>query len=116
MKFIVGTHSVIDLITNSSTEMFIDFSGSINPLKELINEVFKMSGIEKTCDDVFKMTIVPDWAEDDVEEWEIVKDTWKDDGYAMTVLQIETKDESFNHLAKLIQKFLDSMDTSEYAC
>jgi len=119
MKIIVATHSVIDLITNSSTEMFIDFSGSVEPLKALIDEFFKASSIDKTCDDVFKITIRPSWWDDrDYQEdaEEEFNDSWEDDGESSTVLHIETLDDSYNHLGELIKKFIASAETGEYSC
>ena len=114
MKFTVALHSVIDLITNSSTEMFMDFSDSIEPIKELVNEFLKGEG--KTCDDVFNLTIIPSWAEDDKAEWEEYKDKWINDGESSTVLHIETKDPKFDHLGKLIKNLLESVTQSEYMC
>ena len=116
MKFTVALHSVIDLITNSSTEMFMDFSGSIEPIKDLVNEFLKINGSDKTCDDVFNMTIIPSWAEDDPDEWEEYKDKWTDDGESSTVLHIETKDPEFEQLGNLIRNLLDSVESSEYMC
>ena len=45
---IVKLHSFIDLITNSSTEIFINRIGAIEPLKELVDEFLKMNGSDKT--------------------------------------------------------------------
>ena len=117
MKFTVTAHSVIDLITNSSTEMFMDFAGSIEPLKELIDELLKSSG--KTCDEVFKITIRPDWWEDGdleedfgIEKWE----DWKDDGESRTILHFETIDDQYEAVGKLVEKFLSSIELNEYMC
>jgi len=117
MKFTVTAHSVIGLITNSSTEMFMDFADSVEPLKELINELIKSSG--KTCDEVFKITIRPDWWGDGdpedygVESWD---DEWKDDQESRTELRIETVDDQFNDVGKLVEKFINSIELNEYAC
>jgi len=46
-------HSMIDLITNSSTEIFVNSESSIEPAKELLAELLKMEGSEKTVDEVF---------------------------------------------------------------
>ena len=118
MKIVVAAHSVIDLITNSSTEMFIDFSGSIEPLKELINEFFKASGVDKTCDDVFKLSIRPVWWNDTnyMEETEEDFENWEEDGESETILHIETLDDSYEHFGELIKKFIESAETNEYSC
>ena len=116
MKFTVALHSVIDLITNSSTEMFMDFSGSIEPIKDLVNEFLKINGSDKTCDDVFNLTIVPSWAEDDPDEWEEYNPSSVHVSLYSTVLHIETKDPEFEQLGNLIRNLLDSVESSEYMC
>ena len=110
MKFTVALHSVIDLITNSSTEMFMDFSGSIEPIKDLVNEFLKINGSDKTCDDVFNMTIIPSWAEDHLSTYLCILPTHPE------VLHIETKDPEFEQLGNLIRNLLDSVESSEYMC
>ena len=116
MKFTVALHSAIDLITNSSTEMFMDFSGSIGPIKELINELLKSSG--KTCDEVFKISIRPDWWGDGTpEDWGLETwDDWKDDGESRTTLHFETLDDQYADVGKLVEKFIGSIEMNEYMC
>lgn len=46
-------HSVVDLITNSSTVIFTYSEGSLPALKELVNEMLKTFGMSETFDDVF---------------------------------------------------------------
>lgn len=54
-------HSVVDVITNSSTVIYTYQDGSIEPAKELINEMLKLQGIEdKTADDLFYFGIFVD--------------------------------------------------------
>jgi len=57
MKFKIPIHSVIDIIINSSTEIFTYSHGCIAPLKELIGEMFKIHGIDHTFDEVFTAVI-----------------------------------------------------------
>ena len=54
-------HSLIDLITNSSTEIFVNSKGSIEPAKELLTELLKLNGSDKTCDEVFTVSLVGDF-------------------------------------------------------
>lgn len=54
----IAIHSTIDLITNSSTEIFIYSGSSKSILEEMINEIFKAFGINKTCDDVFSSIVL----------------------------------------------------------
>lgn len=46
-------HSIVDLITNSSTVIFTYSEGSLPALKELVNEMLKTFGKTETFDDVF---------------------------------------------------------------
>ena len=54
-------HSMVDIITNSSTTIYTYQQGSVIPAKELINEILKLSGEnEKTADDVFYFGVFAD--------------------------------------------------------
>lgn len=125
MKFKINTHSVIDLITNSSTEMFMNMENSVEPLK-LINEFFKVSRVDKTCDDVFKLTIAneywEDWFEDmkddypELTEEQVKAKAMEPDGENKTELIIETLDPEYEHLGKLIKNLMESPKLDEYMC
>lgn len=56
----ITLHSVVDVITNSSTTIYTYSEGSVKPAKELINEFFKMVGVNKTVDDVFYIGAIED--------------------------------------------------------
>lgn len=50
----INIQSVSDLITNSSTEVFIVYEeGNINSIKELVNSILSLNGDGKTFDDYF---------------------------------------------------------------
>jgi len=52
--FKLNFHSVVDVITNSSTVIYTYQDGCEKPAKELINEMLKLSGeSEKKADDIF---------------------------------------------------------------
>jgi hypothetical protein len=56
----IKIHSVVDVITNSSSVIYT-FSGSaIKPLKELFTEIFKLLGEPQHVDDVFDIVAIPD--------------------------------------------------------
>jgi hypothetical protein len=56
---IMKIHSIVDVITNSSTVIYTYQDNSIEPAKELVNEMLKLSGItDKTADDVFYYTVL----------------------------------------------------------
>lgn len=98
--FKVKFHSFINLITNSSTEFFVDFSNSLLPCKEMINEILKVFGVtDKNCDDLFDIKL-SDYVE----------------GEEVAELLITAKDEKFENLAKLIKKFLESGENIEIMC
>lgn len=47
-------HSIVDVITNSSTVIYTYQSGCVAPAKELINEMLKLSGeTDKKAEDIF---------------------------------------------------------------
>lgn len=52
MSIKVKIHSIVDLITNSSTVIFT-YQNSIDQVKDLVNEVLKLSGSNETPDDIF---------------------------------------------------------------
>ena len=56
----IKMHSLIDLITNSSTEIFTYSEGSVEPMKEMINEILGTFGIKETCDDMFNTVVMCD--------------------------------------------------------
>jgi hypothetical protein len=53
----IPVHSQIDLITNSSTEIFVHSENSIEPAKELLSELLKLYGSDQKVDDVFTLSI-----------------------------------------------------------
>ena len=96
-SFILNIHSFIDVITNSSTEIFIDYSRSIKPCKEMINEMLKTFGVEQTCDDIFEVTL-----------------TNEDDESSPSFLKITIKDTKYAKLGHLVKKFLESGEAIEF--
>jgi len=149
----IPVHSMIDLITNSSTEIFVDCTGSVQPAKDLLQELLKLNGSDKTVDEVFDVTLEVDRynleiyieynLEDDDDEWERLtkeykihegkyEDTQKElkrlvqdylDGkveididsyHVQKFLKVTSKDKKYNHLLKLLDKFLNSPHYYEY--
>jgi len=49
----VNIHSMVDVITNSSTVIYTWASGGIDQVKELVNVILKASGSEKKVEDLF---------------------------------------------------------------
>jgi hypothetical protein len=53
----IQLHSMTDLITNSSTVIYTYSDSSEAALRVMIDEIFKVFGINKTCDDVFNLSV-----------------------------------------------------------
>jgi len=116
METSLKVHSFVDVITNSSTEMYIDYSGSIEPCKKMINEMFKACGSDKTCDDVFDLTLRNTNYEDLV-KWDEDFDPeapWKEDECSPAEVHIKVKDPQYEELAKLVISFLESGESKEF--
>lgn len=46
-------HSFVDVITNSSTVIYTYQSSAIEPVKEVLNEILRLQGVNKKADDLF---------------------------------------------------------------
>ncbi|MFA5154170.1 MAG: hypothetical protein WC554_16590 [Clostridia bacterium] len=103
-KIKINLHSIIDLITNSSTEIYTYSSGSVAACKEMIDEFFKVTGVNKTCDDVFELSVdTEEGTRGDYDQFE-----------GESFLIISPKSPEFSNLAILVRKFLYS--THHEAC
>lgn len=62
---IINIQSITDIVTNSSTEVFIRVKETaINTVKELINDLLKTSGSTLQADDLFTIEILYDDSSD----------------------------------------------------
>ena len=96
----IQIHSVVDLITNSSTTIFTYSEGSVEPLKELVNEILKLSGKTETFDDIFNVEVFFDdiyiYSESDYE-----RDNFKsDDEYQQYLIDIEDINKTIDRIVK----------------
>lgn len=73
---IFNVHSIIDLITNSSSEIYTTCTvDTVNNIKELINTVLKLSNSELVADDLFEIrTFQNTW-----KEWQDENGKWQND-------------------------------------
>jgi hypothetical protein len=129
----IPMHSVIDLITNSSTEIFVYSENSLEPAKELINEILKLQGVDQTCDDLFELSVemsdygleqyleYEQYDQDDLDVEETKKQIeagnipdWFEKYHVETFLVIKPKDEKYAKLAELLKKFLYSSEHEEH--
>ncbi|CAB4131461.1 hypothetical protein UFOVP276_210 [uncultured Caudovirales phage] len=53
----IKIHSMTDLITNSSTTIYTYSDASESAMRNMIEEFFKVFGIDKKCDEVFTLTV-----------------------------------------------------------
>jgi len=94
-KFSVKLHSFIGLITNSSTEFFVDHSDSLEPCKDMLAEILSLMGSNAKVDDIFDVSII------------------KEDDEQPARLQIEVKDPQYEGLAKKVLNFIGSVEAIE---
>ena len=102
-KYILTAHSIVDLITNSSTQIYVEASEStIKALRELISNILKMGGSTKTCDDLFTIELNPN----DIKESE---EYCSDNGYKNIGLLVKSRDTNSPE-GKLTEKVLSNLD------
>lgn len=70
MKLEIKIHSFIDIITNSSTEIFVQASQkTIDNIKLLIDNILAIGGSQLKCDDIFLLSLNSE-DEDGYEDYE----------------------------------------------
>ncbi len=58
MTITIPIHSFVDLITNSSSEIFVSAdANTVKAVKKLIDNILKASGSDKTADDLFEISL-----------------------------------------------------------
>jgi hypothetical protein len=133
-------HSFVDLITNSSSEVFVAASKStVDTVKEIVNTLLKQSNSTATCDDLFDIDFVipkgsyfinPNYDEDDEDSEEeiclkedVYSDSpdfakyreWKSDcenPYIETSLRVKAKNDNPETIkvANLFEKIIGTYD------
>lgn len=74
----IKLHSMTDLITNSSTVIYTYSDASLGACRDMIDEVFRVLGVDKKCDDVFTLFITSDVESYDICDTEPTDDTPKE--------------------------------------
>ena len=89
-KITLDIHSFIDIITNSSTEIFVQAtSHTIKNVKELVNSLLKLGGSQLTADDLFTFELEGDDDEPvDIED-EDDEDYYDSDSYPRVSLIVK---------------------------
>ena len=58
-KITINVHSFIDIITNSSTEIYVQASEhTIKNIKNMVNSILALGGSPLKCEDLFTMSLV----------------------------------------------------------
>lgn len=130
-------HSVVDLITNSSSEIFTFVNtGYIKSVKELINELLKQGGSTKTADDLFDIEVECRYINDSNEDVSVRgilivsgDEAWLTDDEAKEVkvfdfyksergnrLRVTAKDPSVELAAKILGAINNLFISREVAC
>lgn len=132
----IKIHSVVDIITNSSTVIYTCSDGSLSALKELVNEMLIIFGENKTFDDIFyagiflennydyedyieESDLEIDYTEDYIENikkevlfGKISRPEWminaEDCENCSTILEIIPKEEIYTELANKLTNYLYS--------
>jgi len=97
VKFKLKIHSVVEIITNSSTVIYSYQASSVEPAKELIQEILKAFGEDREVDQLFEIDFE---VEDSSPEWSCCGNE--------TSLIIEAKEERFQPIARRLVAFLNS--------
>jgi len=108
-SFKIAIHSIVEVITNSSTVIYTYQGGSLEPAKELIKEVLKLMGENVDVDDAFEFKIEREDMEDcecSCEDCEDVDECQRDEN-----LTITAKEERFEALAEKMDEFLNSVSS-----
>lgn len=78
-------HSFVDLITNSSTEIYIQATDkTIESIKALVDNILKLGGSALKCDDLFTIELNPDEVTAEENEY----------GYKSVSLIVKCRDEN----------------------
>lgn len=65
----INIHSFVDVITNSSTTIFVTMNGgAIKGMHSVIDEILKVAKSDKKSEDLFDISIDRDW-DDIIESW-----------------------------------------------
>lgn len=94
-RYILNIHSFVDLITNSSTEIFVEASQStIKAVKDMVNALLRMADSTKTADDLFEFSLNEE-------------EGYSDSGYKNVSLVVKAKEDSED--ARIAAKVLSNL-------
>ena len=104
-KLIIKVHSIVDVITNSSTVIYTQADeGTIKSVKELINALLAIGKSELTADDLFEFSLEKDdesYSDYGYSNVELAVSCKSDNEHAITAVKILNRlDSLFNHEAE----------------
>lgn len=106
--YIIPIHSFVDLITNSSTEIYIQATTkTVESVKEIINNLLKVNGSSYTADDLFEISLFNSSLADRI-EWDGEDANTEEGEYDNIELKVKAKD-SDNELTSATAKLLSTL-------
>jgi len=98
-------HSFIDVITNSSTEIYVSADKqSIEMAKEFIDGLLKIAGSDKTFDDLFEAKVEIGYACD---YWDDYKE------YILDELNVKWLDDDDNEIKEVVDEYYKKLENSD---
>ena len=92
-KYSFPVHSFVDLITNSSTEIYIEASEkTVKAVKDLVNKILLSAGSAVKCDDLFTVEIDKDKYQDRYDASYDDRDEYDDGGVRTVSLLVKCRD------------------------
>jgi hypothetical protein len=102
---ILRVHSVVDVITNSSSEIYVEATEhTIDNVKELVDNLFSLAGSPLKCDDVFDITLKNRNAPDEDED-----ESYYDETYPEVDLVVTPKEGVTSEESKIASRILSSL-------
>ena len=100
---IIPIQSFIDVVTNSSTEIFVEATiNTKNHIISMVDEILKAGGSDKTCNDLFEIKLIDPTEEDD----------WSED---KSYIEVLAKNSESSEAATYLETLSDIFDiTAEY--
>ncbi len=106
--YIIPVHSFVDLITNSSTEIYIQATTkTVESVKEIINNLLKVNSSGYTADDLFEISLFNSSLADRI-RWDGEDANTEEDDYDNIELKVKAKD-SDNELTSATANLLSTL-------
>lgn len=112
MKIVI--HSFVDLITNSSTEIYIMASEkTIETIKDIVNHLLAIGNSELKADDLFEFNLDYPYLEDYIRGYDNEEEAIqaiKNQDYYYAYIKVTAKDESNKETAKMLSRLHNLFD------